>query len=241
MADTLIVLLVLLAVLWGIFFILTAISTAKMAKDFGIKDSFLAYIPFSQQYMQGKIADRINKNDNEWSLYQVLYPMLTVITVLGYGFLLVVMLTFDEPIIESNFIDSPIVINSIMYMIIFSIISLICIVYLATLYKCHHVIFNEYDPKYAVLYTTLSVFFNIHPILLFLVKDKKNSSFSLLTQQEQIEVLTSKDVEVIPHVSEAMERKANNLSNNQNEDFSSTLNGVEKEVIAQNLKSILEE
>ncbi len=204
--QNLYVLLILLGVLWGMVFIITAISTYKMAKDFNIKDPFLAYIPFSQQYIQGKIVDIINKNDNEWSCYKVLYPILTAITIIGYGFLLVAIITFDAPIISIEALDSTIAINAIIYMISFLIISLICLVYLVVLYKCHYIIFNDYDPKYAVLYTFLSVFFNVHPIILYLIKDKKTSSFNELLEYQQqkqneidelIEILSADDVEII--------------------------------------------
>lgn len=233
--ENLLVLLILLGVLWGIFFILTAISTAKMAKDLGLKDLYLAYIPFSQQYMQGKVTDTINKNDNEWSLYQVLYPILTVITILGYGFLFVALITFEEPLFTNEFFNNPIVVNSILYMVIFSIISLICLIYLVVLYKCHYIIFKEYEPKYAILYLTLSIFFNIHPILLFLIKDKKTSSFNQILRQEEtnvekIEILSSDDVEIILN--------SNDVTLNKQE---SILNSVAKEDIAKNISLMLDE
>lgn len=232
--QNLYVILILLGVFWGMFFIITAFATAKMAKDFQLKDSFLAFIPFSQQYMQGKIADRINKNDNEWSCYQVLYPILTVITVLGYGFLLVGILTFDVPIISIDALDSTIAINAIIYMILFLIISLICLVYLVVLYKCHHIIFNDYDPKHAVLYTFLSVFFNVHPLILYLIKDKKTSNFNqiLNLQNNQtddgIEVLSGNDVEIIT--------KQSIYDENNNK-----LNDVPSEDIANNLSYMIDD
>lgn len=177
----------LIVILWLIVHLLSSVSIAKMAKDHEIKDIYLSYIPFSQQYMLGKIADTINKNDNDFSLYRLLYPLLTVITFLGYGFLLVAMLTFDMPMVTIGFLDSGIVVNAVMYMIIFTIISLICLVYLVVLYKCHFVIFNNYSPKYAILYIVLSVFFNIHPVILFLIKDTKTSVVNLLTQEEKFD------------------------------------------------------
>lgn len=241
--ENLIVLLILLAILWGIFFILTGMATHKMAKDFGINNLYLAYIPFSQQYLQGKLADTINKNDNEWSLYRVLYPILTVITILGYGFLLISIYTLDTPLISSEFFGSPIAVNSVILMIIFMIISLICLVYLVTLYKCHYIIFNEYEPKTAVLYILLSVFFNIHPVLLFLVKDKKSSSFTKLMKQQQddgIEVMSADDVEI---VNAPTKEKVKPITN-ANETFTPTkfepLLGLEEEDIAKNLSFMLD-
>lgn len=224
-------------ILFGlVFFILTAISTAKMAKDYGIKDSFLAYIPFSQQYMQGKVADAINKQNNEWSLYQLLYPILTAITIIGYGFLLVAVLTFDIPIITSDFadlIDSSVAINTMIYLIVFTIISLICLIYLVVLYKCHFIIFNEYDTKHAVLYLMLSIFFNIHPILLYMIKDKKTNNFGDIFKQnpdDNIEMLSAEDVEIIPHV---------NPAGHSNDD--SLLDSIASEDIARNLSYLLDE
>lgn len=225
-----------LILFWLVFFILTAISTAKMAKDYGIKDSFLAYIPFSQQYMQGKVADAINKQNNEWSLYQLLYPILTAITIIGYGFLLVAILTFDIPIITSDFadlIDSSLAINTMIYLIVFTIISLICLIYLVVLYKCHFIIFNEYDSKHSVLYLMLSIFFNIHPILLYMIKDKKTNNFGDIFKQnpdDNIEVLSAEDVEIIPHV---------NPAGNSNND--SLLDSIASEDIARNLSYLLDE
>lgn len=232
--QNLYILLILLAVLWGMMFIITAIATQKMAKDFEIKDTFLAFIPFSQQYLQGKIADLINKNDNEWSCYKFLYPILTAITIVGYSFLLVAIVAFDDPIIAIEGLDplmdlNAIAINAIIYMITFLIISLICLVYLVVLYKCHHVIFNEYDPKHAVLYTFLSVFFKVHPIILYLIKDKKTNSFSQLLQEQLnkiddgIETLLDDDIEIIEKTSLTETIKDNKFNNISDEDIAKKL------------------
>lgn len=227
--QNLYVILIILGVFWGIFFIITAIATAKMAKDFEIKDRFLAFIPFSQQYLQGKIADIINKNDNEWSCYKILYPILTVITILGYGFLLVAAFTFDVPVLSMDALNSTIAINAIIYMILFLIISLVCLIYLVVLYKCHYIIFNDYDSKHAVLYTFLSVFFNVHPLILYLIKDKKTCNFNeiLISQANKIddgiEVLSADDVEIITQPNIYNTNTKNKLDDVNSEDIANNL------------------
>lgn len=151
--STSIIAVVVIAVFW---FILEGIGLFKIAKENNIKNSWLAWIPFGQSYLLGKII-----GDKVWGLGSASWILL-----LGQILLAFLPLFFNL---------------TLTFLIIYSVLALIYYFYfqsaLNTLYKMQ-------DPDKSILYLLLGFLFPfLIPIWIFVLRNKREPYYKNYHQE----------------------------------------------------------
>lgn len=159
-----------------ILFILGGFGISKILSNRGIKGSKLAFIPILQHVMLGKIADDIvnkkNKIDKNKKRYATLFPLLSILnpinlvnSLLGVAMHLYLPAQFDPWYFSLRSTSSP-HINSIFLGVVEV---MLLIIFISMLKE----IFDEYDKDNTSMFVALSVFFKLHPFILFFIRDRK--------------------------------------------------------------------
>lgn len=163
--------------LYIILFILGGIGINKIASTREIKGAKLAFVPIFQHIILGRIADDIvnsrNKiNKNAKKRYATLFPILSILNPinlvnshLGVAMHLYLPTEFDPWYFSFRTSSLP-HINSIF-------LGVIEVLLLFTFISMLKEIFDEYDRDNTSMFVALSLFFKLHPFILFFMKDKK--------------------------------------------------------------------
>ena len=152
--------LVWLAMMVGLM-ILTGYGLYCMARHAGIPNPWLAFLPVANVYLTGLLAERSYYTYNgrvrklaKWSLILNLLPVVEFIII--YGILMTSVVTGDEPVVA----------------LLFTIPFLLTLTALLVIYiYCYYYLFRDYAPENAVLFTIITVLFNIGFIFLLVEKD----------------------------------------------------------------------
>ncbi len=170
-----------------------------IAQACGIRNPFLAWIPYGQVYMLGAVADhQTARNESRTTGYRKILLGLeiavsAVALVLGVslGVVLVSAIfstvggTGAELTLES--VDWEAVLGDMLGGLVVSAVVLVALAVVAIVYAVYYYIalyriYKLVDPKNATLYTVLSVFFNIAIPIIFLVIAKKKPVYACGTE-----------------------------------------------------------
>lgn len=156
-------------------YVFNSIGLYTIAKNRGMDNAFLAFIPVVNSYYLGKIADDINKTMNKKSSNAVILLSLQIAT-LFFAFV--------------NFIVGfASGLTGLAYGIAISsafigmISSAIAIAYSVFLYISLYRIYKEYSPEHAVIFEVCTVLFDLHPFFLFAIRNKKSGYQKWLEQK----------------------------------------------------------
>lgn len=144
---------ILLAVLFAVLvfaaatYVLRSIGLYTMAKNRGIENAWLAWVPVGNSWLLGQIADEVNSRQGKKTNYSLILLVLTAVTAAG-GFSLV-LLPF------SALLSAPLSLAA-------------SVVYFIALYD----VYQDYAPKNAVVFLVLSILLSAHWLLLFILRDR---------------------------------------------------------------------
>ncbi len=162
-------------------YIIKGISLYTLAKRRGIKNAFFAFIPVLNMYLVGNIADDICATMNRKTKYAQKILILYIIS-LGISFV-----TFPISIIcalITSFTGTAVILSVIMCLLgaASAVVSIGCDVYVyISLYR----IYNEYAPRYSVVFEVLSIIFPVtQPFFLLYIRNKKSGYEIWLEQRE---------------------------------------------------------
>ena len=166
-------------VIVGVFYVLQAVGMMGIAKNRGMKNPWLGFIPIGESFLFGGIADNINESYGKKTYFRIILPILSGVGLVAVSLFFVWYFRFlytfiemamygIEPRPEHMFAEmAPFLIFYIL-MLFVSIANtvLICVV----MYR----IGKEYAPQSAVAYVILTVFFNLYAmsIILFSLRNK---------------------------------------------------------------------
>ncbi len=165
--------------IYVVLFIFGGIGISKIATNREIKGAKLAFIPILQHVMIGKIADDIVASRNKLSKttkkkfkYSVFYPLLSILNPinlvnsgLGVAMHLYLPKELDPWYLSFTSSEMP-----HLYSISLGIVEVLLLVIFISMMK---EIFDDYSREYTAACVTLSMFFKVHPLLFFLIKDNK--------------------------------------------------------------------
>ncbi|MBR6737963.1 MAG: hypothetical protein IKL82_06390 [Clostridia bacterium] len=166
--------------IWLFGFIFTAIASFQMAKRRGLKNAWLAFIPFAQWALIGKLAGESNvfgKIIKNAGLFVAIFSgsVFLLETIYNLGYYIDLFARFFDVTITFNsaFIQDFLFTNK--YLFIYEIISwlviVIDIIYIFFEVTVVFQIFRRYRPQSATLYAILSIFFEFtFGIFLFTVR-----------------------------------------------------------------------
>lgn len=151
------VLLVVLAIA-ATTYVLRAIGLYTMAKNRGVENAWLAWVPVGNNWLLGQIADDAALRQGKKTNYSLILLVLTAAGAAG-GFSLL-LLPF------SALLSAPLSIG-------------LSVVYFIALYE----IYQDYAPKNAAVYLVLSVLLSLHWLLLFILRDRCPQGLQEETQE----------------------------------------------------------
>lgn len=146
----------------------------------GMKNAFLAFIPVVNMYFLGKIADDIKRTMNKKTNYaNRILAFYIVSLAAGAAGTVFICLSRVYSAITGRF--SFFVIPAVILMIAAFVFAVVTTVFS---YIALHVIYKEYTPANAALFTVLSVLFSfVMPFLLFSIRNNK-SGYQLWCEQQ---------------------------------------------------------
>lgn len=157
-----------------VFYLFQAIALYKIAKNRGKKNAFLAFIPFANSYYLGSIGDDINATMGKTSTYAR-----KILTFMIAGFASDFVAGISGSVMRMT--------KSVLWLAPMVLLYIAGIAFTITMavyvYISMYKIYNEYDQKNATLFIVLSVLFNIHPFLLFAIRNKK-SGYQIWQEQQ---------------------------------------------------------
>lgn len=128
-------------------YVLRALSLHTMAKNRGLENAWLAWVPVGCNWLLGQIADDINRRQGKKTNYSLVLLVLSAAAAAG-GFSLVLL---------------PL---SALFSAALSIA--VSVVYFIALYD----IYQDYAPKNAVVFLVLSILLSLQWLLLFILRDR---------------------------------------------------------------------
>lgn len=137
-----------------VFYVLGSIGLYVMARNTGINDPWLAWLPGARDYLLGKLADRFLEANHKKGFLRILLPVLNVVPSYASWIAMIfsVLLSFT---------------NSIMTVPAISIAALLGIAYKVCYLVSFYYVMEDYEPSRSVLYTILA-FFNLGKLILFI-------------------------------------------------------------------------
>lgn len=167
------VLLVVLAYV-AVCYIFNSIGLYTIAKNRGMKNPFLAFIPIANSYYLGKISDDINATMNKKSSNAIWLLVLNIIFfVLDFVYIIISALT---ALTGSYAVMGGI---ALIYLLLLAANVTYSVFSYISLYK----IFKEYAPENSVLFLVLSILFGINAFFLFAIRNKKSGYQKWLEQK----------------------------------------------------------
>lgn len=162
-----------------VIYILNAIGLYKMAKNRGMSEAWLAWIPVLNSYVIGNLACPMNfsgKRRNKFGT--VLLTLKLIVTLFGLaGFFALCTIDWRMVLSRSNAGSVPLFMPAAAsFILIFSLLidSLCGIVYSVFEYIAYYHLFSHYDKKNGVLYLVLSIVISgIAPIFVFALRNKR--------------------------------------------------------------------
>ena len=162
-------------------YLLQALGIYKMAKNMGFNNPWLAFVPFANTFMFGKVAETYVKPDGRPSakfskILLILQIVASVVVVAFIVFLFVFLmleatgtyfLSQDIEAIAVSALVLPIVLG---YFALLGVMIAFNVVYYIALWR----IFAIYNYNNATLFLVLSIFFSfLYPIFLFILRNKQ--------------------------------------------------------------------
>jgi len=163
----------------GVFFILQAVGMMGIAKNRGMKNPWLGFIPIASSYLLGGIADNINESYGKKTSFRIVLPILSTISTISTFFSLSFYFSLIFEIFETalyNYEIGPYTMFGkmgplIMFYLIMFLVSIAGIVLnIMAFYR----IGKEYSPQNSVIYIILPIFFGLYAtgIMLFSIRNK---------------------------------------------------------------------
>ncbi len=164
-----------------ILYIVQAIAIYKMAKNIGINNSWLAFIPIANIFVFGKIASKYIKRDGTSSAnFGVVLLVLEILSFIAAAALVVFLvialisvLGFAQDAITNDTTMTLEMFSSVIPVIILYVVTLLIslayrIIYYVALWR----VFSIFSSGTATLFTVLSILFNFLPaIFLFAIRN----------------------------------------------------------------------
>lgn len=185
---------------FGLFtYIAVAYGLYRMAQTIGLKNPFLAWIPYCQDYTLGAVADEYTRrNEGKTTTYRkkllgwqiAVSAMSVLLVIVLVSFMVVLMFQglslggYDADTILSSFPDliadlfiesAPFVFAMLVALMVFLGLY---IVYLVYHYTALHKVFKLFAPEYATVYLILSIFVPLATPILFLLLSKNQPLFT---------------------------------------------------------------
>ena len=141
-------------------YVLRSMGLYTMAKNRGIDNAWLAWVPVANNWLLGEIADDINRRKSKKTNYSLILLVLTAAGAAG-GFSLI-LLPF------SALFSAPVSIAA-------------SVVYFIALYE----IYQDYAPQNAVVFLVLSILLSVQWLLLFILRGRLPQSLGGQVQQAE--------------------------------------------------------
>lgn len=162
-------------------YLLQAFGIYKMAKNMGFENPWLAFIPFANIYMFGKVAETYIKSDGrpsaKFSKILLILQIILVVLLISLIVIMVALLLFDG--IGTYYISSDfqaLTYSAMMIPLILGILAIfgVAITYNIVFYIALWRIFALYNYKNATLFLVLTLFVGVlTPIFLFILRNKE--------------------------------------------------------------------
>lgn len=157
-----------------VFYIFNAIGLYNIAKNRGMKNPYLAFIPIANSYYLGKISDDIDRTMNKKSSNAVLILAFEISCLV-----LSIVSTVTSAVSSLAGMYGFLGVALLLYMLALAAAIAYSVFVYISLYK----IYKEYVPEKAVLFEVLSVLFDIHAFFLFAIRNKKSGYQKWVEQQ----------------------------------------------------------
>lgn len=147
-------------------YVFRSLGLYSMAENTGVPHPWMAWLPITNQYLLGRLADRYNGSQGKQSSYRILLPAVQCggrALVGGFAFLWLVELSVSA---YSDVTSGEIVAFFAMVLLALVVAAASAVVTVLCSYK----VFLDYEPTSAVGYTVLA-FFNLIWIPLFLCRN----------------------------------------------------------------------
>lgn len=164
-------------------YILRALGIYNMAKNAGLSNPWVAFVPIANSYTFGKLAEKYRRKDGKQSeKFSVLLLIFDILTLIACVCLIIFSISSVLIILSNAKIAYDIgtdmtlsQFSSLIPVIVFYVVTLLCaVVYTVLHYVAYWRIVAAYDYSNATLYTVLSVFFSfLDPIFLFILRNKQ--------------------------------------------------------------------
>ena len=183
-----------MAIIGLLFYILRAVGLMGIAKRRGFPNSWLAWIPFANAYLFGKVADDISYRNGQIKAFRKILLSLEIAVSVGTAISLAVMM---KPLME---ILSAMItyrgqawslyypqtqVDSMLFTIgagamIMMLVSVVAMVYVVFHYIALYRIYKEYSPNEAVIFLVLSILLSgiFEPISLLIIKNRTGASIA---------------------------------------------------------------
>ncbi len=168
------------------FFILKAIAIRTLAKNKGLDKLYLAYIPFFNYILLGKVIGMcflFRKKVNNIGVLVTISTLVCFIvrTLLNLGYYvdnLIDLLGFTGIEYDSVFVSNWMARQGTFYVVIWYLYDILSIIEIILTASIIFFIFRKYVPERAFIYSLVSIFFDfMFGPLLFVIRNKKVSSY----------------------------------------------------------------
>lgn len=164
-------------------YILRALGIYNMAKNAGLSNPWVAFVPIANSYTFGKLAEKYRRKDGKesekFSVLLLIFDILTLIAcvcLIVFTVISLVAILSNAQIAYDSGTDMTLSqFSSLIPVIVFYVVTMLCaVVYTVLHYVAFWRIVAAYDYSNATLYTVLSVFFSfLDPIFLFILRNKQ--------------------------------------------------------------------
>ncbi|MDD2955765.1 MAG: hypothetical protein PHD67_05550 [Oscillospiraceae bacterium] len=160
----------------AVFYVFHSLGLYRIMKNRGFENPWMAWVPVANYYAFGKVSDDINlrtrgKNTHLrlWLLWLGLAAMISSLSYLTVYFACFFpMLQFATP--PSDMVAGMVFIILLFYGVLLAVSIAYTVFYGIAIYR----LFSDYHPQNAVMYTVLSLVFNIvGPFLIFSVRNRQ--------------------------------------------------------------------
>ena len=174
-----------------LFFVLKAIAIRTMAKNRGLDKLYLAWIPFFNYILLGKVIGTVflfRKKVNNVGLLVTIFSLISFVvqTLLNLGYYvsnLGEILGFNILDYGSTFVTNWMLQKGVFYTVIYYLYDILALFEIVISVSLIFFVFRKYAPERAFIYSIVSVFIDpAFSILLFVIRNRKPDSFSNYTR-----------------------------------------------------------
>jgi len=158
--------------IFAVFHILKAIPLYRVAKELGCGNPVLAWLPFGQDYLTGKIGDELRQRNGQKPFKMGILALVAALFYVPYFASLLMMMIPMGPMMTGEAGPSLLVVV-IIGGLLFAISWLLIMAGHVIQYTATYGIFKHYAPKNAVLYLVLAILLTGPGIMLMVATHKK--------------------------------------------------------------------